>query len=214
MDFGVLDALSVAHLPDEHLVSAVASQLLAEGHGLPDAIEAAHVAAKLLARTEDQVSAFADLITKEIQRQMLIKFDRIRHQLWWRKQCRMGSQLDWGTRVNRLGVSVFGPPSVWKPARKVSPKVREPHYNWYRRFDGVRVAGFDAYNDDGCVTGFVYREKGAPKYALLPSKARNVQELLTYLGLHPRLLNSDVRVDWDRQSFLVGDTNRLPWIVP
>lgn len=214
--FGVLDALSIAHLPDDHLVAAVASYLLANGYGLPDAVEAAHHAASLLARTEEQVQTLADRITGEIQRQVVIKCERIRHHLWNRKQGLMGAQLDWGTRINRLSRSVFGPPEIWRPAKKIAPRIRDPHYNWFHRCESVRVSGFEGYSpdDDGLITGFVYRERGPTKYCLLPSKARSLQELLTFLGLHPRLLGSGVKVDWDRQAFLVGTTNRLPWVVP
>lgn len=214
--FGVLDALSIAHLPDEHLVASVASYLLSNGFGLPNAVEAAHRAADLLARTEDQVDALAGRITSEIQRQMMVKLPRIRSHLYHNKMSRMGAELDWGTRINRLSRSVFGPSDIWHPAKRVGPRIRDPHFNWFRRVGGVRVAGFEGYSpdEDGLLTGFVYREKGPTKYCLLPSKARSLQELLTFLGLHPRLLGSDVKVDWDRQAFLVGRTNRLPWVVP
>lgn len=214
VDFGVLDALSIAHLPDEHLVAAVASYLLAEGHGLPDAVSAAHHAARLLSRTDEQVDVLAKKITDEIQRQVAIKFERIQRYLYDTKQSRMGSQLDWGTRINRLCRSVFGPPDIWHPARKVAPRVKDPHFDWFKRFDVTKVASFDGYNNDGYVCGFVYREEGPTKYALLPSKARSPDELLTFLGLHPKLIGGDVKIDWGRQAFLVGNVNRLPWIVP
>ncbi|MGD9729311.1 MAG: hypothetical protein AB7L09_03185 [Nitrospira sp.] len=211
--FGILDALSVAHLPDNHLVAAVASYLLADGHGLPEAVELAQSAAELLAITEDRASSLSSMIADEMQRQVQIKFRRLSQRLWDVRQSKMGSELDWSTRINRLGKSVYGPPEIWQPIVAPSQKVREPLFNWYRRIDGVRLAGFDAYAGDGAVSGFVYREKGAAKFALLPNRTANVHELLVCLGLHPRLIGGDVKVDWDRRSFLVNRTDRLPWIV-
>ena len=214
--FGVLDALSIAHLPDDHLVAAVASYLLANGHGLPMAVEAAHSAAELLARTEDQVDAVAGRITDAIRHQMIIKVDRIGRRLWNLKHRRMGAELDWVTRINRLCRSVYGLPETWQHAKKVEPKVRDSHFNWFKRIDGVMVAGFEGYGRGrgGFLTGFVYIDGGPTKYCLLPSRTHSPQELMSLLGLHPRLVDGDVRVDWDRQSFLIGKANRLPWVVP
>jgi len=216
LQFNVLDALRFATLPAPHLAPAIASYLLNNGSGLPTCVENAHRIARIVSTSPGAEGDLADRIIKELQRQVQVKVGRIRRRRNGNDAARLGSQLPIEVRVDRVCQWLFGRPSKWKPARWVSPKLKEASFNWFRRMpDGAVVAGFDGVLVDELVTGFVYREGGPVRFGLLPSQARNIRELLVHLGLHPRLIGgSNVKVDWGRRAFLVSGTDHLPWIYP
>lgn len=216
IQFGVLDALSVISLPAEHLAAAIASFLLNNGAGLATCIDGASRVSKLLAQSEEDELELYGRIFVELQRQVQTKVDRIRRRKLADEQSLMGSQVDTGVRINRVGHSIFGDPSAWRPVKGVGIKISHPYFNWFKRFsDGVIVAGFHGHWADDLVFGFVYRKSGPIRFGLLPSQSRGVKELLVYLGLHPRLVGgADVKIDWGRRSFLVAGVNRLPWVYP
>jgi len=216
IQFGVLDALSVILLPTKHLAAAVASFLLNNGAGLSTCIDGASRISKLLAQSEkDELELYGRIII-ELQRQVQVKVARIRRRTQDDKRSLMGSQVERGTRINRVCHSIFGDPVGWQSIKGVGTKASNPYFNWFKRLaDGVVVAGFHSHWVDELAFGFVYKKSGPVRFGLLPSRSRTVGELLVYLGLHPRLVGGpDVRVDWDRRSFLVAGTNRLPWVYP
>ena len=218
LQFNILDAIRVAVLPKPHLVAAVASYLINDGAGLPTCLKGAHKISKLLTGNDSAETELADLIICEMHRQIQVKSERIRNWKLDQKLALMGSQLDRETRINRVCCSAFGSSALWVPVRGVTRRVRSPRFHWlHRDQDGTLVAGFNGLQFDELVCGFVFNvsREDLVRFGLLPTKSRNIGELLALLGLHPRLIGGpNVKVDWNRKAFLVGRSSQLPWTYP
>ena len=216
-EFTVLDAIRLAIIPKKHRIPAIASLLITSGEGFPlPAIEAQRIAS-LLVSTAEEESLLIDEVLAEVSRQLQIKISRMDQRRKLKKTLAMGHRVDRATRINRVCQNLFGDPSKWMPVGRVTPKISEPYYTWFHRTsDGVLVASVDGSVFDDLVTGFVYYTKGCPvRFARLPSRARSIEELYVFLGLHPRLLeNRTTKVDWGRRAFIVAGTNHLPWVYP
>lgn len=216
LQFSVLDALRTVSLPESHRISSIAAFLIDNGKGLPNCLEDAFAIAELLAGDPCEARPLAERIISAMQDQVRIKAGRIHRRITARELCRMGSQLDRQTRTNRICASVFGDGKTWRPARQVLSGVSAPYFNWLHRSAGnTRVAGFDGLQDTNLVTGFVYKGRSSIHFGLLPARARSIEELYSFLGLHPKLHRSpNVEIDWGRRAFMVSGDNRLPWILP
>lgn len=217
LGFTVLDALRLVQLPEKHQVAVVADFLITSDAGLNGYVDGAYAIASLLSDSESGVDRVASAIVHETNRQLRIKTERMAARRRLRDASRMGSQLDPSIRVNRLCRSVFGPADQWVSVVRQTIKIRDPHYLWFHKTsDGVRVAGFDGFIVDELVCGFTFKENTGPtRFGLLPSKAKNISDLMVHLGLHPKLLsNSDVKVEWCKRAFLVSGNNYLPWVYP
>jgi len=177
----------------------------------------AHRIAALLTATPEEEDRLVDFVVVEVQRQLQIKINRLDQQRKLKKAIALGSDVDRETRINRVCRRIFGPTPEWESVGQLGPKISDPHFNWlHRSQDGVIVAGVDGWVQrfDDLVTGFVYFDRCGPvRFSRLPSRARNVEELCVFLGLHPRLLDS-TKVDWRRRAFIVAGTNHLPWVYP
>jgi len=216
-EFTILDAIVLSILPKRHRIPAIASALITAGEGFPMPIVEAHRIAALLTETSEEEGKLVDDIVVEVQRQLQIKIKRLDQQRKLKKAVAMGSDVDRATRINRVCRRIFGSPADWVPVGRLSPKIRDPHFDWlHRSQDGMLVAGVlgCVRRVDDLVTGFVYFDRRGPvRFVQLPSRARSVKELCVFLGLHPRLLDS-TKVDWRRRAFIVAGTNHLPWVYP
>jgi len=214
--YTILDAIRLAILPEQHRIAAIASMIISDGVGFPLPVVQVKLITRLLSETAEVEEELIRAVLAEIQRQTDIKCRRLDQNWRLRKSLMMGSQLDHRTRINRVCQSLFGDSATWVSVGKVTPKIKDPLYKWlHRTDDGVLVAGVDTILDD-LVTGFVYHDSGSPvRFARLPTRARNIDALCVFLGLHPRLLGSrTTKVDWGRRAFVIDGINHLPWVYP
>lgn len=219
VEFTVLNALGLSTLPKPHQIASVASQLLSNGDVWPDVIRGSRQIANLLTDSEESAAILIVDILEEAKRQCSIKIRRTGTRQEIESALASGSQLSREERVRRLCKSLFGDPDQWVPAAGVGSRIKEPQFDWFRRMkDGVLVGGFvgTEVRSNDPVSGFAFFDRQSPlRYGLLPRRTTSIEDLLSLLGLHPRLIGrSDVKIDWSRRTFVVSNSNHLPWIYP
>jgi hypothetical protein len=214
----ILDAIRLGILPDRHRIAAIAAAMLNSGHYFTEGKETPHTLVSMIADSDVQAEEMAASVLAEMERQLKLRSKRLAKRRYDKKQSAMGKQLDKDERVNRLCQTLFGDPSKWLPAGPVSPQITKPFFTWFTRApDDVLVAGVEGLAGTELVTGFVFNVKKGSKtrFAKLPSSARNMESLLRFLGLHPRLASSkSIKIDWMRRTFVIDGTNHLPWVYP
>ena len=212
-----LDAVTLGIVPPEHRTAATAAFLIDNSNYFSPR-EQLDFLAKTMTDSEESAQAFVRAVLYEMSRQLKLKSRRIAARKKHRKMSAMGSQVDRDTRVNRVCRPMFGDPAKWLPIGPVTPSVVTPHFSWFKRMpDGVMVAGVEAFTGSTMQAGFVFRisRSSTTRFARLPATSRNLESLLSFLGLHPRLADSkSLRIDWSRKAFVIDGTNHLPWVYP
>lgn len=218
LEFNILDALSLAGLPEEHRIRAIAARLMSRGDGIFRCVEEAASIAAVLAPSQEETVLLANRIVAEMKRQLRVKGDRIHRRIKDRNASLLGSQLVMKARINRVCSRIYGDPDVWRSVRGRGPVVSDPSFNWlHKDYHGVRVSGFDGLVGDVVVSGVAVKEsRHLPvSFFLLPSKARTIQELIDYLGLGRRLHDDPTTViDWPKAALKARGTTSRPWVTP
>lgn len=215
LQFNVLDALSVASLPEQHLVKALASRVLSDGSGLPQCLENARRVVELLEQDAALQSDLLGRVLDEVKRQVQLRLERMMNRQQARSASLIGSRLGMSVRVQRVCEHVFGDPVVWRSLRRRRLKLRDPIYYWFHRDrSGHRLSCFIGGAGDVSVTGIVVREQGSESrwFAILPSRAKSIQELIAFVGLGQTLhKDPDADVDWKKALLSTRRIKDLPW---
>jgi len=216
-EFTVLDAIRLATIPKKHQVSAIAALLIIDGEDLPMPRSQAQRIASMLVEQPEERAELVGKVIGEVKRQLHLRIDRLDRRRRLRQSRAIGSQLSMPERVNRVARHLFGDPAYWQSVGSLTPRISRPHFNWlHRASDGVLAGGVDGTvcGVDELITGFVYSDRGGPvRFARLPVRASSVNELCVLMGL-PSRLAATTRIDWRRRSFVVAETNHLPWVLP